>query len=88
LFGNNAFFVCLLVCLFVCLLVCLFVLINKNEGFAIFLGGKGGLGGRGAKCKRHGKWCKYPCTRRCKMKGQTAQAARGPPGEKGRDGQS
>ena len=54
----------------------------------IFLGGQGGLGGRGARCNRHGKWCRYPCSRRCKMKDQTAQAPRGPPGEKGHDGQS
>ena len=77
LFQNNTVFVCLFV----------FCLILKNK-MTIFLGGQGGLGGRGARCKRHGKWCRYPCSRRCKMKDQTAQAPRGPPGEKGHDGQS
>jgi len=52
--------------------------------YAIFLGGQGGRGSRGVKCK----FTRGFLFAGCEKESQTAEEARGPRGKKGRDGQS
>ena len=52
-------------------------------------GGLGGQGGRGIKCYFHESFMgRFSSSRSCRSEGQTGQAARGPNGNKGKDGQS
>ncbi len=55
----------------------------------LFSGGQGGRGGRGIKCKFY-ESCGFigSCSSGCRSNGQTGEAARGPTGAKGSDGQS
>ena len=55
-----------------------------------FAGGRGGEGGRGIKCKYTESFggAAGSSSKGCDPNGQTNQAARGPAGDKGTDGQS
>ena len=68
----------------------------KLEMYGIFLGGLGGRGSRGVICFKVQKCSKrdsgfstlFECSTDCIKTSSTDEEPRGPPGQKGRDGQS